>query len=198
MTPEAASVLNSLIQLLGRLLWPAVAILFLLSFRENIRLLINRMASVSFPGTMDFPSRKRTSITAPAASAELLAATFEVGHYEFLTANARKKIINESRLEQHPVWRKELLIYANPTQRTWMVTTEKNIFVLLDDANTRISSTIVQAFFAKELTLPLRFGNDGPTTTVAFAADPDDWWYYSNSLFATPIKFEAFVKKLIK
>ena len=79
-----------------------------------------------------------------------------------------------------------------------MVTTEKNIFVLLDDANTRISSTIVQAFFAKELTLPLRFGNDGPTTTVAFAADPDDWWYYSNSLFPTPIKFEAFVKKLIK
>jgi hypothetical protein len=59
-------------------------------------------------------------------------------------------------------------------------------------------STIVQAFFAKELTLPLRFGNDGPTTTVAFAADPDDWWYYSNSLFPTPIKFEAFVKKLIK
>lgn len=196
MTPEAASVLNSLIQLLGRLLWPAVAILFLLSFRENIRLLIDRIASVSFPGTK-FVFQKQ-AITAPAASAELLAATFEVGHDGFLTANARKKVINESMLEQHPVWRKELLIYANPTQRTWMVTTEKNIFVLLDDANTRISSTIVQAFFAKELTLPLRFGNDGPTTTVAFAADPDDWWYYSNSLFPTPIKFEAFVKKLIK
>jgi hypothetical protein len=196
MTPEAASVLNSLIQLLGRLLWPAVAILFLLSFRENIRLLIDRIASVSFPGTK-FVFQKQ-AITAPAASAELLAATFEVGHDGFLTANARKKVINESRLEQHPVWRKELLIYANPTQRTWMVTTEKNIFVLLDDANTRISSTIVQAFFAKELALPLRFGNDGPTTTVAFAADPDDWWYYSNSLFPTPIKFEAFVKKLIR
>jgi hypothetical protein len=154
MTPEAASVLNSLIQFLGRLLWPAVAIVFLLSFRENIRLLIDRIASVSFPGTK-FVFQKQ-AITAPAASAELLAATFEVGHDGFLTANARKKVINESRLEQHPVWRKELLIYANPTQRTWMVTTEKNIFVLLDDANTRISSTIVQAFFAKELTLPLR------------------------------------------
>ena len=196
MTPEAASVLNSLIQLLGKLLWPAVAILFLISFRENIRFLIDRIASVSFPGTK-FVFQKQ-AITAPAASAELLAATFEVGHDGFLTANARKKVINESRLEQHPVWRKELLIYTNPTQRTWMVTTEKSIFVLLDDANTRISSTIVQAFFANEMTLPLRFGNDGPTTTVAFAADPDDWWYYSNSLFPTPIKFEAFVKKLIK
>jgi hypothetical protein len=79
-----------------------------------------------------------------------------------------------------------------------MVTTEKSTFVLLDDANTRFSSTIVQAFFTKGLTLPLQFGTDGSTATVAFATDPDDWWYYSTSLFPTPEKLEVAITKLIK
>jgi len=196
MTPEAASVLNALIQLLGKLLWPAVAIVFLLSFKQSIRLLIDRVASVSLPGTR-FVFQKQT-ITAPVASAELLAATFEVGHDGFLTTGARKKVINESRLEEQPVWRKELLIYSNPTQRTWMVATEKNVFVLLDDPNTRFTKTIVQAFFAKELALPLKYGTDGPTSTVSFAVDENDWWYYSDTLFPTPDKFEIAVKKLVK
>ena len=196
MTPEAASVLNALIQLLGKLLWPAVAIVFLISFKENIQHLINRVGSISFPGTkLIF---QKLSITAPAASAELLAATFEVGPDGFLTAKARKKVISGSDLEEQPVWRRELLIYTNPAQQTWMVATEKNIFVLLDDASTRFSSMIVQACFAKELVLPLAFGTDGPTTTVAFATDADDWWYYSNSIFLTPKQFEAALKKLIK
>jgi hypothetical protein len=196
MTPEAASVLNALIQLLGKLLWPAVAIMFLISFKENIQHLIKRVGSISFPGTkLIF---QKVSITAPAASAALLAETFEVGPDGFLTAKARKKVISGSDLEEQPVWRRELLIYTNPAQQTWMVATEKNIFVLLDDANTRFSSMIVQACFAKELVLPLAFGTDGPTTTVAFAIDVDDWWYYSDSIFFSPKQFEAAVKKLIK
>jgi hypothetical protein len=195
MDHESATVINALIGLIGKLVWPVVAIVFLLAFRENVRSLIDRIASISLPGSK-FLFQKPAS-SSPNPSAELKAATFELGPDGFLTDLARRKIVQEAKLEKHPEYQRELLLYNNPTQRTWLLTTKVNLYILLDDPSTRSASTVIQTYFEKSKALPLKFGVDNETGLVAFAAE-EDWWYYGKSLFPSEQKLYAAISRLVK
>ena len=106
-------------------------------------------------------------------------------------------MIKDAKLELNATFKKELLIYENPSQRTWLLTGEMKLYVLLDDTITRSSSTLIQTFFDKSKALPLKFDMDQGTGLVEFAAE-EGVWYYSTDLYPTPKDLEAAVVNLLK
>jgi hypothetical protein len=140
---------------------------------------------------------QKPASSSPAPSAKLLAASLELGPDGFLTAKSRHKVIADANLEANATFKKELLIYNNPSQSTWLLTVEVNLYVLLDDINTRSSSTCIQTFFNKSKALPLKFSMDLETGLVEFAAE-EGVWYYSTDLFPTPNNLETAITRLLK
>jgi hypothetical protein len=91
----------------------------------------------------------------------------------------------------------ELLIFQTPEQRTWLVATNRKVFVILDDEGTRNDKRIIQAAFDRARTLPLKFDTEKRAEAVKFAAE-ETWWYYSKHLFPTPKSLTAAVKRLVQ
>jgi hypothetical protein len=79
----------------------------------------------------------------------------------FLTVESLKTLVFQSGLlHGGEDVKKELLIFQTPRQRTWLLATDNFVFVLLDDEGTRSSKSVIQTFFEKKKTFPLKFGSD--------------------------------------
>jgi hypothetical protein len=87
----------------------------------------------------------------------------------------------------------ELLIFQTATQQTWVVASQHQMLILLDDSSTRQNDMIVQALFPKADALPLEF--DGGGNLLRFSAQAT-WWNYSPHLFSSHSQLTNAVGKL--
>jgi hypothetical protein len=197
MDESAIKLTTALVDFVKALVWPAVLMWVLHRFGAQISALLSRLGSLKVAGSewvFQQPSPKaEEEPTATLRSAEL-----QVGPDGFLTVESRRAIVLESNLHAPgEAVVDELLIFQTPRQRTWLVATDRKVFVLLDDEQTRKKKQIIQTAFDRARTLPLEFDTEENAEAVKFAAE-ETWWYYSKHLFPTTKSLTAAVKRLIQ
>jgi len=115
----------------------------------------------------------------------------------FLTVESLRALVSQSGLlDEGENVRKELLIFQTPKQRTWLLATEKFLLIMLDDERTRSRKNLIQTFFEKTRTFPLKFGSEGDAGIVKFGAE-ETWWYFSFQLFPTVARLRKAVERLV-
>jgi hypothetical protein len=196
MDDSTARIYSATLEFLGKLAWPVVMLYVLYKFRVQLGQLLSRLGSVKVAGS-EWVFQAQTD-RAPEPSKELKRAKLEVGADGFLNALSIRAAVTESGLFEtdEPVT-DELLIFQTPNQRTWLVATDRHVFVLLDDEDTRRDSRLIQTFFDRARTLPIQCRISDGAEVVKFAAE-DIWWYYSVHLFPTPTALKDAVTRLVK
>jgi hypothetical protein len=197
MDESAIKLITAFISLVKALVWPVVLIWVLHRFGAQISALLARLGSLKVAGSewvFQQPSPKAEE--EPVVT--LRSTELQVGPDGFLTGESRRAIVLQSTLhEPGETVVGELLIFQTPAQRTWLVATNRKVFVLLDDEVTRNTKRIIQTAFDRARTLPLKFDTEKGAEAVKFAAE-ETWWYYSKHLFPTPKSLTAAVKRLIQ
>jgi hypothetical protein len=197
MDESAIKLITALIGFTKALVWPVVLIWVLHRFGAQISALLGRLGSLKVAGSewvFQEPSPKAEEESAVAVRA----AELQTGPDGFLTPEGRRTLVLQSTLHE-PNERNtgELLIFQTPKQRTWLVATDRKIFILLDDEQTRREKRIIQTAFDRAKTLPLEFDTEENAESVKFAAE-ETYWYYSKHLFPTTKSLTAAVKRLIQ
>jgi len=186
----------ALIQLLGDLAWPAIALYAIYTFRTPLTDLLKRLASLKL-GDNEFLFQQPAKAAAKSLSRNA-SPIVELGADGFLTVNSIHSFVADSGLlDENEEVKKELLIFQTPKQKTWLVSTSSYVFILLDSEQTRGKLNVIQTFFDKHKTLPLDFTTQDAAGSVKFAAETT-WWYYSLHLFPSTSSLNDGVRKLIQ
>lgn len=196
MNEHASKVIIAVLDLIGRLIWPAVVLFVIFKFKTYIEALLTRLGSLKIAGSewvFQPPTDKEVKLKIDTKTEQIA-----VGPDGFFSSESIRKIVQDSGLiDNDDTIKQELLIFQTPKQRTWLVATKKYVFILLDDDTTKKRNDLIQTFFEKSKTMPLKFNSHDSAGTVKFNAE-DIWWYYSFNLFPTTTSLNNAVKKLIQ
>lgn len=196
MSQQTSKVLIAILELIGHLIWPALVLFVILKFKTYIEALLTRLGSLKIAGSewvFQSPTDKDVK-----TNSDALIQKINVGPDGFFSSDSIRKIVQFSGiLDKDDYVKQELLIFQTPNQRTWLVATRKYVAVLLDDEGTKMKNDLIQTFFNKEETLPLKFNSHDGAGTVKFNAE-DIWWYYSFSLFPTTTSLSNAIRNLIQ
>jgi hypothetical protein len=90
-----------------------------------------------------------------------------------------------------------MLVFKPKKQRTWLVSTSKQVFFLLDDENTRASQKIIQ--YQQKLTdsFPINTQNKSGSSGI-FQLGKSAFWYYSIDLLGEPQQAQLKLQKFIE
>jgi hypothetical protein len=196
MDEPTAKLYSAVLELIGKLVWPGVLLYALLRFRNQVTLLLTRLGSVKVAGS-EWVFQSPTA-NAPQPSKELTKTKLDVGPDGFLTVSAIHAVVAESGLlDSNESVVGELLIFQTPNQRTWLVASDKKMFIVLDDEETRRNSRLIQTYFDKDRTLPIQCRESDGAGIVRFHAE-NNWWYYSLQLFPMPDALKEAINRLLK
>jgi hypothetical protein len=196
MDEATTKLVTALIDFAKSLIWPIILLWVIHRFGAQISALLSRLGSLKVAGSEwvfqpPAPQSEQTPAVPPRADA------LELGPDGFLTTDSLRAIVSSSELlRSGESVTGELLMFQTPKQRTWLLATQRQVFVLLDDERNRSKKRIIQTRFERARTLPLEVAKEDGTGVVKFAAE-DTWWYYSAQLFPKPSVLEAGVKQLV-
>ena len=187
------------------LIWQLIVIGVLLFFRRQIGGLLARMAHFKVGDTEvtfqvpvdDAPVPPAAPADAPAAAAHAPKAS-RSDPDGFLTRSSVLATVQDSGLigEGESVVEPFLLFRTNK-QRTWLVTSTRNLFCILDDENTRASGRTIQ--WREPLERLTSVGTRSYREAVGrLDIGPRSGWLYSTSLHPSPSALTADVEALIR
>jgi hypothetical protein len=196
MTDNDIKFAAALIDLVKALVWPALVIWLVLRFRIQVSELLTRLGSFKVPGG-EFVFQQAAVHLLPAVQGKRVV-SFILGPDGFLTFRSLHDVVSDfAGLDAAEAIRGELLILQTPRQRTWLIVSAEQLFVVLDDETTRKNKNLVQTVIGLDNVLPLDFGVSQGAGIVKFAAE-GTWWFYSLHIFATTDALETAVRRLKK
>lgn len=190
--PMAAPWLN----FISTLIWQLMVATILFYFRGQIAALVVRLASVRVGETelsFQVSSPKATKPGGQASKAiEML------GPAGFFTREGIGQLVAQSGLVnagEEVV--EDLLLFRTSKQRTWLVLTNRQLFCLLDDADTRASERLIQWRLLLEEADPVEAKVWKPALGLLGVGQHTDW-IYSRSLHSDPHALEEAVRTMIE
>ena len=196
MNIDIVKLYDSSLVFLAKLIWPLLIFNFFYTFRIQIIRLLERLASVKVAGSeWVFQSEiKNSQIPTVDLKNDSLIKMYD----GFLSITTLHLIIKESGLLQaNDKIIDELLIFKNANQKTWLIASHKQIFILLDDNSTRKDRRLIQTVFDINRTEPLDFKNNLGVGLVKFSAE-NIWWYYSVEIFPNTQDLSNAIKQVVK
>jgi hypothetical protein len=178
------------LELARALIWPAIFVWFVYAFRPQIRQLFTRLSTLKVAGNeLVFQSSLPDAAPAnPEAKVEIS----QIDPNGFFTAEGIRNIVAQSNLlssSERPA--AELLLFVTNAQRTWLVASQSQIVIVLDDEATRADNRLIQLVMHKETVTPLKFRSKGVHLgSVRFGSNPT-WWFFSRALFPSDESLEA-------
>jgi hypothetical protein len=186
----------ALIDLVKALVWPALVIWLVLRFRIQVTELLTRLGSFRVPGG-EFVFQQASVHLLPAVQSKRMV-SFVLGPDGFLTLRSLHGVVSDfAGLDAEEPITGELLIFQTPRQRTWLIVSARQLFVVLDDETTRKNKNLVQTVLGLDNVLPLDFGVSQGAGIVKFAAE-GTWWFYSLHIFASTAALDTAVRRLTK
>ncbi|MDF9798255.1 hypothetical protein OKW21_003518 [Catalinimonas alkaloidigena] len=176
--------------------WQVIVVVMLFYFRIELKMLFQRLAKFKF-GEAEFSFQPEVAeATSPGGEAD--SNIEKLGASGFFTREGIREIINDSELvgkgEQVV---DEILIFRTSQQRTWLVATEKHLFCILDDEDTRASGKVIQWKLALKESSPVSAGLYKARTGL-LNIGPKKGWLYSKALYNRPQELEQAVSELIQ
>jgi hypothetical protein len=137
------------------LIWQAIVVAGVVMFRKQLAALIERLGRVKV-GDAEFEFQTPTS-EAVAMQKKIEIADDLFGPGGFYSANGINYLVLNSGLiasDERVV--ANLCIFSTPRQHTWIVTTNRQVFCLLDDDGTRSKDRVIQWRMALDAMQPVR------------------------------------------
>lgn len=187
--------------IIAHLIWPDLKIdvitlgLLLLAFAPWASPIIK---SIEVPGIgkLELQQEQDSDATTPGGGIEIqLKMHDELG---FFTQDGLRHLIDESGLvESDESVKSTMRIFSTTNQRTWLVTTGRQLFCVLDDKQTRSSTRLIQ------WRMPLSEAN--PVSAIISSKGrpvvnigTKKHWLYSTSLHSSPRTFRQDIESMIR
>lgn len=154
---------------------------------------------IKLPGGLELEyANQEASDSAPQATPSAKEAINELPPDSFLPVSSIRTIVEKSQLlEPGEFIVNDLLLYQTPAQHTWLVATNRQMFVVLDDAGTRRSTRLIQTALPLDEVLPIKTTTEDGAGIVRFRGQ-DVWWYYGHDLFPTAKSLKDSLGTLLK
>ena len=186
--------------MVGHLVWPdlkidAVTLGFLLLALVPWLAPIIKSIEVPGVGKVELQQEADPEATGPGGQAEKSTRLFD--SRGFYTPEGLTQLINDSGfVETHEKVVGRLQVFRTAKQHTWLVTTQRQIFCILDDRNTRSSSRLIQWRLPIERARPVRARQSARGNPV-IDVGPKKHWLYSVSLHAEQAELENEIKGML-
>jgi hypothetical protein len=179
---------------LSTLIWQLIVVLVLVFFRQEVARLLRRMASLEGGGAKVVFQETKVGAKMLAVDA---ATPSLAGPEGFLEASTIEKLVEESRLtSDDEKVKRTMLLFATSEQRTWIVATDRQLFFVLDDDDTRADNQLIQSqqSFSE---IKRVHANAEDASTGVITITPGAAWYYSVPLHPDPRHLARQVAALI-
>jgi hypothetical protein len=188
--------LPTLLSFVSTLIWQVLAIMLLWFLRNEIKLLLKRIAKVKYGGTeIAFQEESPNAVEPGGNAARQVDLISPEG---FFTKKGICSIIQESDLvDAEDKVSDSLLIFHTRKQKTWLVATSKWLFCVLDDENTRQTKKLIQWRLPLAQAIPIVARASKPERG-SVDIGPRKSWLYSYSLFSEPKQLEEEIRKLVE
>jgi hypothetical protein len=104
----------------------------------------------------------------------------------FFTRDGVEGLVQDSRyLDPDETIRESMLVFRTERQQTWLISTNKHVFFILDDERTRASQRLIQRRQQLEESLPVTTREHTGLSGV-FQLGVSGFWYYSIALLGPP------------
>jgi hypothetical protein len=159
--------------------WQLIIVGVLIYFRKELEELLKRVAHVGFgPLQVDVRQPPAPDATSPGGKAEKELKEPPIGQGGFFTVHGIRQLIADSGLiGPGEKVERELLIFQTEKQRTWLVTTDKQMFCILDDEQTRQSGRMIQWRQPLAGAKPVRAKPYQPKVGLLDIGERKDWLY---------------------
>ncbi len=185
-------------------IWQIIVIGTLFGFRKQISSLLQRISKVKFKDSeISFQPEERDAPTVLTEKnlPRSKDAVKLFGMTDFYTVEQIREIVRTSGLvdvDNKERIKAQLLLFRTPRQKTWLVTTNKQLFCLLDDDKTRATRRIIQWYMPLQNAFPIVAKEHPSKTTVGLLRiDGRKNWLYSLSLHPDPVRLEKDIETMI-
>jgi hypothetical protein len=176
------------------LVWQATLIYVLLTYRRPIGSLFEKLSRLKVAG---FEGEFQAQVSDKPISTQGIVEIKSIDADGFLTQDGVKQIVESSGLLQHgEVVKSTLLLFRTPRQRTWLVSTGRNVFCVLDDARTKSKSTLIQwkqSVDSINRVKAYRAENGSPVVDIS----DHEGWLYSPTLHPDPKALENQIRSML-
>jgi hypothetical protein len=178
------------------LIWQGIVIFILVRFRGEFIRLLSRVSKAEVGGS-------KLEFQLPSPSAETARENLEQADEDlsdeagFLTSKGAEKVIelSPSRAPDERVLG-HLLVFSTSRQRTWLVTTNRYLYCVLDGEKTREAGRLLQWRLALESAKPVVARRKNARIGL-LSIGPRRNWLYSLKLFSTPESLEDSVRQMV-
>ena len=171
------------------LIWQAIVVVTAVVFRKQIVALIERLGKVKV-GDAEFEFQQPNSgALEPQKKIEIADDLFGPGGF-YSSNGINYLVLNSGLIDREERVVANLCIFSTPRQHTWIVTTNRQVFCLLDDDETRSKERVVQWRMALDAMHPVRarpYKKDVGLLDIGERRN----WLYSIDLHPDPRQLES-------
>ncbi len=169
---------------ISTLIWQAIIVVTILLFSQELQNLLGRIAGFKAGGA-EIVFQKAVSETPETASVDSPALELRDAAGFFSLRGVMELVNAYPRLDPDEKATRGLLALETSQQHTWLVATQKRVFFILDDKNTREAKNLIQ------ISVPLNDALEVDTALNAegapvFRIGSTGFWYYSRHRLGDP------------
>lgn len=169
---------------ISTLIWQIIIVVTILLFSQELQNLLGRIAGFKAGGA-EIVFQKAVTETNEAASVDSPALELRDAAGFFSLRGVMELVNTYPKLDSNEKASRGLLVFDTAQQHTWLVATQKRIFFILDDENTREAKNLIQ------LSVPIHDAVEVVTTlnsenAPVFKIGSSGFWYYSRHRLGDP------------
>ena len=189
--------MGEFLSFLSTLIWQAIVFSAFFFFRMELKTLMARLASLKHGDTQLVFQQNSSEGLAPSKEiAEALEIRDEAG---FFTEKGIKGLVEHSpELTAGEKIANALLVFATETQQTWLVSTNRYVYFVLDDENTRADQRLIRMKRQLSESRPIRIRKKRSILTGAFALGKEPYWLFSTELLGHESAAKAELERFLK
>lgn len=189
--------IKNLLNFTSTAIWQAIVLFIAYYFRHEIRLLVERITKLKIGETEAIFQPPSSNPPPPGEEAKSISQA--IAPDGFFTTEGLTEIIKSSKLtEADESISHLLLLFKTTKQQTWIISTTKQLFCILDDEETRRLGQLIQWNIPLYEATPITARPFRSSVTVGLVDIGDKrGWFFSKSLFPYPEKLEQELANMI-
>ena len=191
---DSPDALKAWLTFTSTLIWQGIVVLFVFLFREQLSDVLERISKFKISGLEAELQREAKDAIKLTGEASKVLDSVDLGG--FFTSEGVKLFVAESGLlRQGERVRGSLLLFQTESQHTWLVATDRQLFCILDDRDTRKSGKLIQWRQTFADSKPIRVRRYKKTIGLVDLGEATDW-LYSKRLHEDPETLKSEILEL--
>jgi len=178
------------------LIWQIIIVCLIFSFHNQIASLLSRIGTVKVGGAEVAFQSPATEAIKPGGDSDAQVENLRMAGF-FTQEGITSIIANSGLISKTEKVTAHLLIFQTKRQHTWLITTNKNIFCVLDDENSQMSGKLIQWKLSLNEATPI-FVKAHKRTVGLVSIGSKRNWLYSRRLYPSESELEQEIKHMVE